>query len=685
MGSYTFKWEHPEAKEVFVTGSFDDWTKSVTLERNHDGVFEKKVDFPLEEKKITYKFVVDGKWIHNHTAACETDEHGNVNNVLYLQDIIPHGQANVLSSAAPKSTTAGLAGQVPKEGDKEATNGSSIPGAFIETPGIEEPSFVTPATEPSEFSVKPIPATDGPGNPISLKAGEKVPDPSTITNNTIESTVKEDKAVEPEEETFSVKPIPATAGAGNPIHLAPGEKVPDPSTLTDNTVQSTVDLNPKDDEAEEEQSFSVKPIPATAGTGNPIHLAPGEKVPDPSTLTGNTVESTVKLDPESYEKSDAAAAVVPPKDDGAVKPADTDLFNLPPVSNNMIPESSLPIVGENDVSPTIQSAAPTSTTAALAGQVPLESARDATIHSAAPNATTAGLAAQVPLEPEVPEVVIKSQEEAHVDPEASANPIAVEEKKEVENELKSKVPEVDADKGITGAVAGAVTVGAAAVAGAVTAATTSVTETVDNAKSIASGTVDSATEKAMGEAKATEEATVPEIVTKSIAAAHAEPEATTNPVAVEEKKEVEAELESKIKPVESSGEPAPTETAATSAVAPGDVPLPKPAAEKTPEPAAAPSPAPAAVENAEATKSQDAPVVTTGPETKTTEAKSEAPKTEAPKAEAAPAVAESSKATETTPKTAAPKAETENGNTDSVKAKKSKRKSIIGKFKKLFH
>jgi hypothetical protein len=50
--------------------------------------------------------------------------------------------------------------------------------------------------------------------------------------------------------------------------------------------------------------------------------------------------------------------------------------------------------------------------------------------------------------------------------------------------------------------------------------------------------------------------------------AHVSPEAAANPEAVLEKKAMEQELQSSLKPVEASGEPAPTVTAATSAVAP---------------------------------------------------------------------------------------------------------------------
>lgn len=51
--------EHPEANEVFVTGTFDDWGKTQKLEKV-DGVFEKTVDFENKDK-ILYKVREDAR------------------------------------------------------------------------------------------------------------------------------------------------------------------------------------------------------------------------------------------------------------------------------------------------------------------------------------------------------------------------------------------------------------------------------------------------------------------------------------------------------------------------------------------------------------------------------------------------------------------------------------------------
>ncbi|CAN9265893.1 unnamed protein product [Alternaria alternata] len=502
MGKYTFTWEH-SANEVFVTGTFDDWRKTVKLEKE-DGIFKKTVELPKTHTQ--YKFVVNGNWCTNDSARKEDDGHGIINNVLLPEDIVDEESVNTMSSAAPESTTAALAGAVPKESEKEAkTNASNspVPGAFPETPYAE-----TPGSEPQTFNVAPIPATSDLGNPIKLAPGEPVPEASTLTDNTVDSTVKHDKELEQE-----------------------------PSAL------------------------GISPLPATAGAGNPIHLAPGEKVPDASTFTSNTVDSTVNTDASSYDKADALPPLAfTPQ---AERDANGGMFGIPPVMGNMIPESSLPMgvdaKVEQDTGVTIQSSAPQSTTAQLAGQVPKE-----------PRG--------------VPETVTDSQQEAHVDPEASANPEAVQDKKEVEQELKEKVSEAPAASGDAGlsdtakAAAATAAAGAAAGAGLFTAAVYSAKEKAAEATSMTGPSTSTADE-------------VPSIVAESQNTAHAEPEAAASPEVVAEKSVMEKELLSEVPKTNETGEPAPTIASATTTAAedvPSVVAESQTAAHAAPEAAASP-------------------------------------------------------------------------------------------------
>ncbi len=393
--------------------------------------------------------------------------------MLTIDRIVKHtpATAGIMSGVTPTSTTADLAKDVPLEkAPLEHTGSSDLPGSFPETPA---------ETEKADFSVNPLPAADGAVNPIKLAPGEPVPDPSTFTNNTVTSGIHDD---------------PELVAAAK--------------------------------EKEAEPTFSVAPLPAFPGAVNPVTVAPGETLPDPSTVTSNNINSAVTLDKESYEKSGAFghAPVLPP----VVTPQSerdqngTGILDLPPISKNLIPESSLPIgtsgEGTFDASPTIQSVGPLSTTAQLAAAVPLESS--------------------------VPEVVKKSQEEAGFAPEASGIPAEVAEKSAVEAELLKEVPEEPStSEGIAGKG----------------------TEKSENGGISA------------GEAVVTAKDT-PEVVKESIEESGEAPEAAANEEAVLEKKAVEKELLSEVKPETSTGEPAPkiTETAPEPVesrdVSPGTVP-----------------------------------------------------------------------------------------------------------------
>ncbi|KAE8375955.1 hypothetical protein BDV26DRAFT_294564 [Aspergillus bertholletiae] len=339
MGSYTFRWPH-HAMEVYVTGTFDDWGKTVRLDRKGD-IFEKEVPLPVTEEKLHFKFVVDGIWTTDHSVPEEDDGNHNINNVLYPHQIrkesttsaLQNGTA-VMAGVTPDSTTSGLAAKVSKEPRRDILGDAA-------------------------FS--------------------------------------------------STAPGSTTADLASYVPLEQRTNVP-----------GTFPATPRS----EVEQFSVNPIPASSGTGNPIKLKPGEKVPDPSTFNPNTVHSTSRVDKASYEQ-DASHPLTGGQSN------DTSAFAVPPVSGNMIPESSLPMgeASQGTSDPvTIQSAAPTSTTAALAGAVPLESRnRQAVGGSNEPVG-------------DVPEVVRHSISEAHADPEAAAVKEAVGEKKEMEYELQQKVP-----------------------------------------------------------------------------------------------------------------------------------------------------------------------------------------------------------------------------------------------------
>jgi len=396
-----------------------------------------------------------------------------------------------------------------------------------------------------------------------------------------------------------VAPIPASSGNF------------DESSTNRNTVESTVhddeELKSKDQGA---QSFGVNPIPASSGMGNPIQLAPGEQVPAQSSITSNTVDSTARSDPSSYERSDAH----PPASStllDRVTPAQAFMGGTGP----FIPESSIGMghtadASNADIGPMMSGVSSNSTTAQLASQVPKEPRADPMVSSVAAGSTTNELAGQVRKEKRgIPEVVSASQTAAHADPEASANPEAVEEKKAVEDELTKTVPETDArgetaptgsDKaagsstGTSGdgygakAAAGVAALGAGA-AGAAVAANAfvkdktgadpkasmpeSVQDTLDSkakessipqqaTSSSTDGARDATTSNTIDATRETT-TTVPSEVISSQNEAGFEPEAAASSEAVKEKAAVEDELLNKVPTSQAMGEPAPNASGST--------------------------------------------------------------------------------------------------------------------------
>lgn len=60
----TFKLLAPEAREVFVAGSFNDWAPAErALKRNQDGLWTTWMN--LAPGTYEYRFVVDGEWLED--------------------------------------------------------------------------------------------------------------------------------------------------------------------------------------------------------------------------------------------------------------------------------------------------------------------------------------------------------------------------------------------------------------------------------------------------------------------------------------------------------------------------------------------------------------------------------------------------------------------------------------------
>ncbi|KAJ3015457.1 UNVERIFIED_CONTAM: hypothetical protein HDU68_012713 [Siphonaria sp. JEL0065] len=83
-------WFTPDIhNSVIVTGTFDNWSKSVTMQRSDEiEAYVAEVHIPqsqLKQGKLMYKFVIDGEWMIDSEEPIECDPNGNVNNVFVVQ------------------------------------------------------------------------------------------------------------------------------------------------------------------------------------------------------------------------------------------------------------------------------------------------------------------------------------------------------------------------------------------------------------------------------------------------------------------------------------------------------------------------------------------------------------------------------------------------------------------------
>ncbi|ORX63085.1 hypothetical protein DM01DRAFT_1403462 [Hesseltinella vesiculosa] len=80
----TMIYEHAQAKRVYITGDFDQWTASVRMERAPGSSSTFHATLHLDPTKThVYKFVVDGCWAIDPARPYRQDNQGNVNNILY--------------------------------------------------------------------------------------------------------------------------------------------------------------------------------------------------------------------------------------------------------------------------------------------------------------------------------------------------------------------------------------------------------------------------------------------------------------------------------------------------------------------------------------------------------------------------------------------------------------------------
>ncbi|XP_050203831.1 SNF1-related protein kinase regulatory subunit beta-1 [Mercurialis annua] len=100
--------------EVFVEGSWDNWTTRKQLQRSGKDC---SILLVLPSGIYHYKFIVDGEWRYIPDLPCVADESGNICNLLDVNDYVPEILDSVSGFEAPPSPDSTYSQTVPTEED----------------------------------------------------------------------------------------------------------------------------------------------------------------------------------------------------------------------------------------------------------------------------------------------------------------------------------------------------------------------------------------------------------------------------------------------------------------------------------------------------------------------------------------------------------------------------------------
>ncbi len=81
MQQIEFTFRAPEAKKVYIVGTFNDWnTKSIPMKKGKDGTW--RIMVKLSPGKYEYKYFVDGTWVQDIPGAEMTPNPFGTNNCV---------------------------------------------------------------------------------------------------------------------------------------------------------------------------------------------------------------------------------------------------------------------------------------------------------------------------------------------------------------------------------------------------------------------------------------------------------------------------------------------------------------------------------------------------------------------------------------------------------------------------
>ncbi|KAK9460414.1 uncharacterized protein V1516DRAFT_676571 [Lipomyces oligophaga] len=295
---HTFIWtRNPEANKVYVTGSFDQWSKSLCLTKQSDNTWAGSVPVPAE--RTLYKFVVDDKWVIDPTARSEYDGNGAQNNVLEEYEIsgqVFPNTTDVAESSAPLtepstastvSDSKDLIQPVTAKTSTSQNGSSSSPPASLTRDDVDGATASIQGgsedTDPFEHNVSP---SDDTSDSKPSPAEDRTESQRT-TSNDIEASKIEmaDKKISTEEalNAFSAAPGPAI-----PTNMPPVQDKSESAQPSTPGSEPTFHILPI-------ETPSIKPAAASEGMGA-FFTTPGPVMPNTPSMM------------QAFEKKEAPVA-----------------------------------------------------------------------------------------------------------------------------------------------------------------------------------------------------------------------------------------------------------------------------------------------------------------------------------------------------------------------------------------
>lgn len=165
---------------VYVTGTFDNWAKSLPLIKNPDGSFQITAPLSIDkDQKILYKYVVDDEWCIDTTGKTVPDETGILNNFVEKDDLIVLNVKNAIPEAAGLTTT------TPSKSHASSTSETTT---STEKPVVKDAPKDTEEVETTKSKDTPT-STSAPLN-NTIKSASTTPSTPEITS--ADTTLTED-------------------------------------------------------------------------------------------------------------------------------------------------------------------------------------------------------------------------------------------------------------------------------------------------------------------------------------------------------------------------------------------------------------------------------------------------------------------------------------------------------------